>query len=80
MDITPDDLERLKDIAADLRARLARLEARISRLEDARWREFQKERVTALGEGLPFKATLMFDNETCMIEGVIPATKEQGND
>lgn len=45
----PDDLELLENIAADLRARLARIEGRIRRLKDAQWREFQKERFTALG-------------------------------
>jgi hypothetical protein len=47
----PDDLERLKGIAANLRDRLARIEARIKRLEDEQWREFQKERNAALAHG-----------------------------
>lgn len=40
----PDDLERLENIAANVRARLARLEDRIRRLKDAQWREHRKER------------------------------------
>lgn len=45
----PDDLERLRNIAANLRDRLARIEARIKRLEDQQWREWQKARSAALG-------------------------------
>jgi hypothetical protein len=45
----PDDIERLEDIAADMRARLARIEDRIRRLKDAQWAEFQKQRAAALG-------------------------------
>lgn len=44
-----DDIDLLKRRATELRAQLAYVEDRIRRLEDAKWREFQKERSAALG-------------------------------
>lgn len=44
----PDDLGRLEAIASQLRDRLARIEARIRRLKDEQWREYQKQRAAAM--------------------------------
>jgi hypothetical protein len=48
-----DNLDRLKQEAADLSARLARVQERIRRMEDEQWREFQKQRTAALAHGVP---------------------------